>query len=96
MPTTVDKLVLVTLLTLSHICVLCLCNAGKSATAAATSSLQYMGERVKGCGGAIVLSSTGDWAADFTTPRMAWASIKEDVLHWGLNPKEEFTEMLKC
>ncbi|ROL49528.1 Isoaspartyl peptidase/L-asparaginase [Anabarilius grahami] len=55
-----------------------------------------MGERVKGCGGAIVLSSTGDWAASFTTPRMAWASIKEDVLHYGLNLKEEFTEMLKC
>ncbi|XP_067277204.1 isoaspartyl peptidase/L-asparaginase isoform X1 [Pseudorasbora parva] len=68
---------------------------GKSATAAAAASLQYMSERVKGCGGAIVLSSMGDWAASFTTPRMAWASIKEDQLHYGLNPKEEFTEMLK-
>uniref|UniRef100_A0A671L4U7 Isoaspartyl peptidase/L-asparaginase n=1 Tax=Sinocyclocheilus anshuiensis TaxID=1608454 RepID=A0A671L4U7_9TELE len=56
---------------------------------------KYMGERVKGCGGAIVVSSTGDWAASFTTPRMAWASIKEDVLHYGLNPKEDFTEVLK-
>uniref|UniRef100_A0A672SR69 Isoaspartyl peptidase/L-asparaginase n=1 Tax=Sinocyclocheilus grahami TaxID=75366 RepID=A0A672SR69_SINGR len=68
---------------------------GKSATAAAEASLQYMGERVKGCGGAIVVSSTGDWAASFTTPRMAWASIKEDVLHYGLNPKEDITERLK-
>uniref|UniRef100_A0A672NLU9 Isoaspartyl peptidase/L-asparaginase n=1 Tax=Sinocyclocheilus grahami TaxID=75366 RepID=A0A672NLU9_SINGR len=54
---------------------------GKSVKA----TLQYMGERVKGCGG----------AASFTTPRMAWASIKEDVLHYGLNPKEDFTEVLK-
>ncbi|KAK7148654.1 hypothetical protein R3I93_012864 [Phoxinus phoxinus] len=68
---------------------------GDSSTAAAAASLQYMCERVKGCGGAVVLSSSGDWAASFTTPRMAWASIKEDVLHYGLNPKEEFTEMPK-
>ncbi|XP_043110850.1 isoaspartyl peptidase/L-asparaginase isoform X2 [Puntigrus tetrazona] len=68
---------------------------GKSASAAAEASLQYMGERVKGCGGAIVVTSTGDWAARFTTTRMAWASVQEDVLHHGLNPKEDFTEMLK-
>ncbi|KAI2657782.1 Isoaspartyl peptidase/L-asparaginase [Labeo rohita] len=67
----------------------------KSATAAADASLQYMGERVKGCGGAIVVSSAGDWAANFTTQRMAWASIKEDIMHYGLNPKEDFTEKLK-
>ncbi|XP_073776979.1 isoaspartyl peptidase/L-asparaginase isoform X2 [Danio rerio] len=68
---------------------------GKSAVGAAEASLQYMSQRVKGCGGAVLLSSTGDWTASFTTPRMAWASVKEDILHYGLNPKEHFTEMLK-
>ncbi|XP_051503597.1 isoaspartyl peptidase/L-asparaginase [Myxocyprinus asiaticus] len=68
---------------------------GKSAVVAADTSLQYMGERVQGGGGAIVVSPTGDWAARFTTPRMAWASVKGDVLCYGLNSDEEFKETLK-
>ncbi|KAI4894287.1 hypothetical protein NFI96_016312 [Prochilodus magdalenae] len=68
---------------------------GRTASEAANSSLQYMGERVQGGGGAIVVSPTGDWTATFTTDRMAWAAIDGDVLHYGLNPKEEFKDTLK-
>lgn len=65
---------------------------GKSATVAADTSLEYMRERVQGGGGAIVVSSTGEWAARFTTPRMAWASINGGTLCFGLNPGEELME----
>uniref|UniRef100_A0A8C2KMX0 Isoaspartyl peptidase/L-asparaginase n=1 Tax=Cyprinus carpio TaxID=7962 RepID=A0A8C2KMX0_CYPCA len=59
---------------------------GKSA---ATASLQYMGERVKGCGGAIVLSSTA-------SPHHAWFGPQlKRTSCTRLNPKEDFTEMLK-
>uniref|UniRef100_A0A8C1UM10 Si:dkey-103j14.5 n=1 Tax=Cyprinus carpio TaxID=7962 RepID=A0A8C1UM10_CYPCA len=59
---------------------------GKSA---ATASLQYMGERVKGCGGAIVLSSTASPHHTWFGPQLKRTSCTR------LNPKEDFTEMLK-
>ncbi|MBN3270994.1 ASGL1 asparaginase, partial [Polyodon spathula] len=65
---------------------------GKSPEQATDEALQYMGKRVHGAGGAIVVSPDGKWAARFTTERMAWASIKEDTLSYGLNPKEMFNE----
>ncbi|KAG9275590.1 isoaspartyl peptidase/L-asparaginase-like [Astyanax mexicanus] len=65
---------------------------GRTASEAAEHSLQYMGERVQGGGGVIVVSPTGDWTATFTTERMAWAAVDEDVLSYGLNPKDKFTE----
>ncbi|KAL6486915.1 hypothetical protein MHYP_G00035410 [Metynnis hypsauchen] len=68
---------------------------GRTASEAAKSSLQSMRERVQGCGGAIVVSPKGDWTATFTTPRMAWAAVDENVLYYGLNPKEELKETLK-
>ncbi|MBN3308882.1 isoaspartyl peptidase/L-asparaginase isoform X2 [Amia ocellicauda] len=68
---------------------------GKAAGQAAEVSLQYMGERVHGGGGAIVVSNKGDWAAKFTTERMAWASVKEDIMSYGLNPKEIFSEHIQ-
>ncbi|TRY85315.1 hypothetical protein DNTS_003205 [Danionella cerebrum] len=67
---------------------------GKCALEATNMSLQHMFDRVKGCGGAVVLSSTGEWAASFTTPRMAWATVTEDTLHHGFNQREHFTEKL--
>ncbi|KAL7878063.1 hypothetical protein SRHO_G00047060 [Serrasalmus rhombeus] len=68
---------------------------GRTASQAAKSSLQFMRERVQGCGGAIVVSPKGDWTATFTTERMAWAAVDENVLYYGLNPKEELKESLK-
>lgn len=57
-------------------------------------SLQNMGDRVKGAGGAIVVSPSGHWAATFTTERMAWAAVEQDVLWYGLNPHERLKEQL--
>ncbi|XP_062318986.1 isoaspartyl peptidase/L-asparaginase isoform X2 [Osmerus eperlanus] len=65
---------------------------GKGTADAVNVSLTYMGERVRGGGGAIAVSRTGDWAAWFTTERMAWASLEEECLTYGLNPGEAFKE----
>ncbi|CAN9499900.1 unnamed protein product [Ophioblennius macclurei] len=75
-------------LILSHI------EQGKSVAEASQLSLQYMGERVKGAGGAIVVSSSGQWSATFTTERMAWAAVEDGVLWYGLEPNERKREQL--
>ncbi|XP_072534518.1 isoaspartyl peptidase/L-asparaginase [Salminus brasiliensis] len=67
---------------------------GRTASEAAECSLQYMGERVQGGGGVIVVSPTGDWTATFTTERMAWAAMDGNLLYYGLNPKENIKETL--
>ena len=53
-----------------------------------------MGDRVRGAGGAIVVSPSGQWAATCTTERMAWAAVDQDVLWYGLHPKERLNEKL--
>ena len=70
----------------------CFVHTGKGTADAVNVSLTYMGERVRGGGGAIAVSRTGDWAARFTTERMAWAALEEDRLTYGLNPGEAFKE----
>ncbi|XP_060942966.1 isoaspartyl peptidase/L-asparaginase [Limanda limanda] len=73
-------------LILSHI------EQGKSVADASQLSLRYMGERVRGAGGAIAVSPSGQWAATFTTERMAWAAVEEDVLWFGLDPDQRLKE----
>ncbi|KAG7230168.1 hypothetical protein INR49_009888 [Caranx melampygus] len=75
-------------LILSHI------EQGKSVADASQLSLQYMGDRVRGAGGAIVVSPSGQWAATFTTERMAWAAVESDVLWYGLDPNTRSKEQL--
>lgn len=53
-----------------------------------------MGDRVRGAGGAIVVSPSGKWAATFTTERMAWAAVENDVLWYGLDPNKRLKEQL--
>ncbi|XP_023267393.1 isoaspartyl peptidase/L-asparaginase-like isoform X2 [Seriola lalandi dorsalis] len=65
---------------------------GKSVADASQLSLQYMGDRVRGAGGAIVVSPSGQWAATFTTERMAWAAVESDVLWYGLDPNKRLKE----
>uniref|UniRef100_A0A1A8N835 Uncharacterized protein n=1 Tax=Nothobranchius rachovii TaxID=451742 RepID=A0A1A8N835_9TELE len=36
----------------------------------------------------------GQWAATFTTKRMAWAAVEQDVLWFGLDPNERLKEKL--
>ncbi|XP_015229976.1 PREDICTED: isoaspartyl peptidase/L-asparaginase-like [Cyprinodon variegatus] len=75
-------------LILSHV------EQGKSVEDASQLSLQHMGDRVQGAGGAIVVSPSGQWAAAFTTKRMAWAAAEDDVLWFGIDPKEKLKEKL--
>ncbi|KAG8444870.1 hypothetical protein GDO86_009865 [Hymenochirus boettgeri] len=65
---------------------------GETPREAADHALDYMKNKVHGRGGVIVVSKTGDWTARFTTKRMAWASIRNGVLTYGLNPGENIYE----
>lgn len=67
---------------------------GKSAAESAQLALQYMGERVRGAGGVIGVSPSGQWAAEFTTGRMSWAAVAKDNLWYGLEPGERLEEAL--
>lgn len=67
---------------------------GKSVADASQLSLQYMRDQVRGTGGAIVVAPTGQWAATFTTERMAWAAVENNVLWYGLEPNEKLKEQL--
>ncbi|TNN67224.1 Isoaspartyl peptidase/L-asparaginase [Liparis tanakae] len=67
---------------------------GESLADASQLSLQYMGDRVHGAGGAIVVSPSGQWAATFTTGRMAWAAVDHDGLWYGIDPNERLNEQL--
>ncbi|CAJ1067492.1 isoaspartyl peptidase/L-asparaginase isoform X1 [Xyrichtys novacula] len=75
-------------LILSHV------EQGKSVSDSSQLSLKYMGDRVQGAGGAIVVSPSGQWAATFTTERMAWAAVDHDGLWFGLDPNERHNEQL--
>ncbi len=55
---------------------------------AVSSSLLYMKDRVSGSGGVILVTAEGEIVQDFSTERMAWASIKCGQLSYGLNPDE--------
>ncbi|XP_063775727.1 isoaspartyl peptidase/L-asparaginase-like [Pseudophryne corroboree] len=68
---------------------------GETPQNAADHALDYMKNRVHGRGGLIVVSKTGEWAARFSTKRMAWASIDNNLLTYGLNPGEAFQETLE-
>ena len=68
---------------------------GIGAKSAVEQSLEFMNKRVKGAGGAICISATGEAAFHFTTERMAWAVVKDDILSWGLDPGELNEEKLQ-
>ncbi|KAL4671943.1 hypothetical protein H8957_010014 [Semnopithecus entellus] len=69
-------------LTLFHI------EQGKTVEEAADLSLGYMKSRVKGLGGLIVVSKTGDWVAKWTSTSMPWAAAKDGKLHFGIDPDD--------
>lgn len=58
-------------------------------------SLEYMGQRVSGCGGAVAVSRCGEVGFAFTTPRMPWAYAKDNQLHYGMHPREHMKEDLQ-
>lgn len=56
---------------------------------AAEAGLNYMKTRVDGSGGVIVVNSTGEWTAKFSTKQMSWAAVKDDLLHCGIYTEED-------
>lgn len=75
-------------LILSHV------EQGKSVEESSRLSLQHMADRVRGSGGSITVSPSGEWAATFTTTRMAWAAVDQEGLWYGLDPNDRFQETL--
>lgn len=71
-----------------------LMQTGMSPDEASRCALEHMAQRVKGFGGVVVVSRTGQVAANFTTERMAWAWVKDGELHCGLEPKQDDKELL--
>ncbi|KAL3874959.1 hypothetical protein ACJMK2_037906 [Sinanodonta woodiana] len=65
---------------------------GMTAQEAVESALMKMNQRVNGHGGVIVVSKNGDIGKYFTTPRMTWALVKDDKLHFGIEDGEDNCE----
>lgn len=63
---------------------------------ACDKALQKMFQGVGGQGGAIAISRHGQVGRGFTTKRMPWATIKEGVLKFGIEPNEEIVELFHC
>lgn len=60
--------------------------------AACNKALKYMLDRVGGQGGVIAINKHGHVGKGFTTKRMAWATITEGVLTFGIEPNEEIVD----
>ncbi|XP_071963607.1 isoaspartyl peptidase/L-asparaginase-like [Antedon mediterranea] len=62
---------------------------GLSPQDAAEKALSYMTTKVQGSGGVIVVSNQGDIGMSFTTIRMAWASMQDGRVCYGLDPGQK-------
>ena len=65
---------------------------GHPPESACDKALQNMFQRVGGQGGVIAINNCGQVGWGFTTKRMAWATVVEDVLKFGIEPNEEIVE----
>ncbi|CAD7090856.1 unnamed protein product [Hermetia illucens] len=63
-----------------------------SAQEATEAALKEMTARLVGTGGAITIDKKGQIGIYFTSKRMAWAYIKGNELHYGINAGEDFSE----
>ena len=55
-------------------------------------ALQTMFTETGGQGGVIAIDKHGQAGSSFTTRRMAWATVKEGVLKYGIEPNEEIAD----
>nr|XP_004656593.1 isoaspartyl peptidase/L-asparaginase [Jaculus jaculus] len=67
---------------------------GKTAEEAANLALNYMKSKLKGLGGLIMISKTGDWVTKWTSASMPWAAAKDGKLQAGIDLCEIMTEDL--
>ena len=63
-----------------------------SCQTAAEKAIARMEERIEGFGGVIVIDREGKFGKAFNTTRMAWASMKDDELKYGLDKNESHSE----
>ena len=68
---------------------------GVSPQSSTEQSLDFMASRVQGSGGAIVINKHGDVGMAFTTERMAWAWVKQDTMHSGLNHGDDSVQTVQ-
>lgn len=68
---------------------------GMNAQDAVVAGLEYMKNRVQGYGGAICVSNNGEIGVHFTTEQMAWAYRKGNIMHYGLNPNEDISDVVQ-
>lgn len=59
--------------------------SGKTVDEAAELALNYMKSKLKGLGGLILVSKTGDWVAKWTSATMPWAAVKNGKLQAGID-----------
>ena len=64
---------------------------GKSAQTAVEETLQYMVDRVGGKGGAVAVTTDGEVGVAFNTNGMAWSTIHNGQLQYGVFPGEVAT-----
>lgn len=62
---------------------------------AVVAGLEYMKNRIQGYGGAICVSNAGEIGVHFTTEQMAWAYRKGNIMHYGLNPNEDISDVVQ-
>ena len=64
--------------------------SGVEVQQAVEQALHYMKERVSGCGGLIAIDKrTGQTGHYCTTERMAWASISQGLLQYGIEKADK-------
>ncbi|XP_046858575.1 isoaspartyl peptidase/L-asparaginase-like [Xenia sp. Carnegie-2017] len=62
---------------------------GRNAQEATEEAVKLLTEKLKGHGGAIAIDKNGNFGKAFSTPLMAWASVKDDQLKDGFEKDEE-------
>lgn len=80
----------------SIIALLSLYVSGLSPQNATEKALALMLQRVNGLGGAVALNTKGEVGYAFTDKQMTWAWAKDDVLHFGMSPGDDFRKELLC
>ena len=61
---------------------------GDNTSEACHKAIHKMMEEVHGMGGVIAINNKGICSQAFSTTRMAWASVKEGVMVFGIEPGE--------
>ena len=68
---------------------------GDSPTEACSRTISKMAELTGGYGGVICLGKFGEIGLAFNTKHMVWASVKNGLLKYGIDPGKEIEEVYK-